>query len=211
MRVWLTWSPDLLGLLGVIGCLLILWIVIRRYKTSDQQRTRSAPFAYSGVVTSAAPRPYSPDHVGNDASARPWEAQTQVVPAAEPVNDFDKEAFLDAAKRNFIALQLAWDRADVATLRTMMTDSMAAEISNQLADRALHVGAGRNQTEVVALDAKLLGIEELPQADIASVEFNGLIQESPTDGPNPFREVWRMQRAKNGASGWLVAGVQALQ
>ena len=45
---------------------------------------------------------------------------------------------------------------------------------------------------------------------MASVEFNGMIREQPSEGPSPFREVWNMTTPKEGG-GWLVAGVQALQ
>jgi predicted lipid-binding transport protein (Tim44 family) len=124
---------------------------------------------------------------------------------------FDVEGFLGAAKRNFVTLQDAWDRADVSTLRSMMTDSMVDEIRTQLADRASHTGGASNKTEVVMLDAKLLGIEELPDAYMASVEFSGMIREDASTGPGPFREVWNMTKPTSGTSGWLVAGVQALQ
>jgi predicted lipid-binding transport protein (Tim44 family) len=46
---------------------------------------------------------------------------------------------------------------------------------------------------------------------MASVEFSGLIREDLSAGPSSFREVWNMTRTKEGADGWLVAGVQALQ
>jgi len=124
---------------------------------------------------------------------------------------FDVEGFLGAAKRNFVTLQDAWDRADVSMLRSMMTDSMVDEIRSQLADRASHTGGASNKTEVVMLDAKLLGIEELPDAYMASVEFSGMIREDASAGPGPFREVWNMTKPISGTSGWLVAGVQALQ
>jgi predicted lipid-binding transport protein (Tim44 family) len=124
---------------------------------------------------------------------------------------FDVDGFLGAAKRNFVTLQDAWDRADVSMLRSMMTDSMVEEIRTQLADRAGHTGGASNKTEVVMLDAKLLGIEELPDAYMASVEFSGMIREDASAGPGPFREVWNMTKPTNGNGGWLVAGVQALQ
>ena len=60
------------------------------------------------------------------------------------------------------------------------------------------------------LEASLLGIEELDDAYMASVEFSGMIREEPSAGPSPFREVWNMTKPKSGG-GWLVAGVQALQ
>ena len=46
---------------------------------------------------------------------------------------------------------------------------------------------------------------------MASVEFNGVIREDASAGPSPFREVWNMTKLKQDGSGWLVAGVQALQ
>ncbi len=115
-----------------------------------------------------------------------------------------------AAKRNFVTLQAAWDRSDIATLRSMMTDSMVGEIRSQLAERETHSGEQPNQTDVVMLDAQLLGIEDLRDAYMASVEFSGMIREDASAGPSPFREVWNMTKSKSGR-GWLVAGVQALQ
>ncbi|RYF71467.1 MAG: Tim44 domain-containing protein [Comamonadaceae bacterium] len=133
-------------------------------------------------------------------------AQSWGIPAG-----FDVDGFLGAAKRNFVTLQDAWDRADVSLLRSMMTDGMVDEIRTQLADRASHTGGVVNKTEVVMLDAKLLGIEELPDVYLASVEFSGMIREDDSAGPSPFREVWNMTKPTDGSGGWLVAGVQALQ
>jgi predicted lipid-binding transport protein (Tim44 family) len=64
---------------------------------------------------------------------------------------------------------------------------------------------------VVMIEAHLLGIEDLGDSYMASVEFSGMIREEPNASPNPFREVWNMTKSKTGHSGWLVAGVQALQ
>jgi predicted lipid-binding transport protein (Tim44 family) len=93
----------------------------------------------------------------------------------------------------------------------MMTDTMLVEIRSQLAEREAHTGQGPNKTEVVMLDAKLLGIEDVEAGYLASVEFSGMIREEPSAGPSPFREVWNMTKPKDGSLGWLVAGVQALQ
>jgi len=166
----------------------------------------------------ATPPSYSPKNVGNDASARPWESTYEIAPTLAGSDapswgvpeGFDVDAFLSASKANFISLQDAWDRADVPRLRAMMTDDMLAQIQQQLAERESHTGVKHNKTEVVTLNAQLLGIEELPNEYMASVEFSGLIREEVGAGPNPFREVWNITRAKNGQGGWLVAGVQAL-
>lgn len=180
----------------------------------------------------ATPRSYSPQNVGNDASARPWERsgpasldtahpsaaggsmigsalmgrQTWGVPA-----DFDVEGFLKASKANFVSLQDAWDHSDIPALRAMMTDGMLDQIRSQLAERESANAGSVNKTEVVMLEARLLGIEELDDSYMASVEFSGMIREDASSGPNPFREVWNITRPKAGSGGWLVAGVQALQ
>lgn len=165
-----------------------------------------------GVVS--APRGYSPKNVGNDASARPWESLAEASVAADPAGQqpggFDAEGFLRASKANFVNLQDAWDRSDIASLRAMMTGGMLAEIQSQLAERE-RAGAAPNKTEVVMLEAQLLGLEEQDEAYLASVEFSGLIREEPSAGPNPFREIWNITRPKSGEGGWLVAGVQALR
>ena len=125
--------------------------------------------------------------------------------------DFDINGFTEAAKRNFITLQDAWDRSDIPALRAMMTDDMLAEIQSQLAERERTAPGQTNKTEVVMLDAQLLGIEETDGDYMASVEFSGMIREDASAGPSPFREVWNMTKPRNGRGGWLVAGVQALQ
>jgi predicted lipid-binding transport protein (Tim44 family) len=124
---------------------------------------------------------------------------------------FDVDGFIQASKTNFVNLQAAWDRADIPQLRSMMTDEMLAQIRVQLADRERQAPGAVNVTEVVMLEARLLGIEEAEREYMASIEFSGMVREDPSAGPNPFREVWNITRPKAGAEGWLVAGVQALQ
>lgn len=197
---------------------------------------QSAGQGSPSAADAVPPRQYSPLNVGNDASARPWEGNATAFDSSKSMigsglqmpalggdsalsgsqswgvpADFDTAGFLVAAKRNFVTLQDAWDKSDIAALRAMMTDDMAGEIKSQLAERAGHTGAGANKTDVVMLEAQLLGIEEMTDGYMASVEFSGMIREEPSSGPAPFREVWNMTKAKSSGSGWLVAGVQALQ
>jgi hypothetical protein len=47
------------------------------------------------------------------------------------------------------------------------------ELRTQLAER----GPGPNHTEVVRIEARLLAVEDLLEAQLASVEFSGLIRE----------------------------------
>lgn len=237
----LAWLASSLGLGAQFGqflmialLVLVVMVVIGFVMRSRRPAAGGRPLAFQGAGTmpadlATAPPQYSPDKVGNDASARPWERNSMAFDAAKygqgvqigsalagsqswgiPAG-FDTAGFVSAAKRNFVTLQDAWDRADIASLRAMMTDEMLGEIKAQLAERESHIGGQANKTDVVMLEAQLLGVEDLGEGYMASVEFSGMIREEPSAGPSPFREVWNMTKPKSGASGWLVAGVQALQ
>lgn len=220
------------GLLALVIMLAVGWFI--RSRRAAQPNAAGAPFAFQGASASDGvhgPTSYKPENVGNDASARPWE-RSSTFDTLRPTPDssrsmigsglegsqnwgipagFDTDGFLRAAKKNFVSLQAAWDKSDVGALRVMMTDPMLKEIQSQLAERESQPGASASVTEVVMLEAQLLGIEERADDYMASVEFSGMMREEPSAGPSPFREVWNMTKAKSGQSGWLVAGVQALQ
>ena len=245
----LAWLASQLGLGAAFGqflmfallalvIMVVIGYVMKRRNGARPQAT--SPFAFQGAGAgsgagpeSAQPAPqYSPDKVGNDASARPWERNSMAFDSAKAGTagtgvqigsalagsqnwgippGFDTEGFLAAAKRNFVTLQDAWDRSDISSLRSMMTDEMLVEIRSQLAEREGQQTGQPNKTEVVMIEAQLLGIEDLGDDYMASVEFSGMIREEASAGPSPFREVWNMTKPKSGNSGWLVAGLQALQ
>jgi len=218
--------------LAALAIMLVAGFVMRYLKSRREGDGQASPFAFQGAGATPA-RDYNPSNVGNDASARPWERPATAFEASapEPVAQggsmigsallgsqswgvpagFDTDGFLSACKTNFVTLQDAWDRSDISALRSMMTDEMLDQIKAQLAERESHTGGVVNKTEVLRLDAQLLGIEETDSVYMASVEFSGMISEDVSAGPSPFREVWNMTKPRNGAGGWLVAGVQALQ
>ena len=214
------------ALLALVVMMVIGMIMRRRQQPAA---ANASPFAFEGAGAPANPATlpqYNPKNVGNDSSARPVDTHTDFAPAAGgsmigsalggsqtwgiPA-DFDTVGFVNAAKQNFMTLQQAWDRSDIAALRVMMTDGMLDEIKAQLAEREATANGQVNHTDVVMLEAQLLGIEDVGNSYMASVEFSGLIREEPSSGPTPFREVWNMTKPKDGSLGWLVAGVQALQ
>jgi predicted lipid-binding transport protein (Tim44 family) len=236
----------LMALLIGVAVLAVIGMILRARRGGAAQMGGNSGLAYQGAGASAENpatyKQYSPQNVGNDASARPWEGQNTRFDSSAASQStgsmigsgigsglntsasdslsgsqawgvpagFDVDSFVTAAKRNFVTLQDAWDRSDISALRSMMTDSMVVEIRNQLSEREAQFPGQPNKTEVVMLDAQLLGIEEQADAYLASVEFNGMIREDAASGPSPFREVWNMSKSKQGG-GWLVAGVQALQ
>ena len=124
-------------------------------------------------------------------------AATPTVPAG-----FDSEAFLRNAKVYFVRLQAAWDAGNVDDIREFTTPEMFAEVRVDLSSR----GADKNQTDVVKLDADLLGVEDRGSEYLASVRFHGLIRETSGGSAEPFEEIWNL--SKRTGEGWLLAGIQ---
>jgi predicted lipid-binding transport protein (Tim44 family) len=117
---------------------------------------------------------------------------------------FDTDAFLRHAKSSFIRMQAAWDRGDLADLREFTAPEVYAELQMQIQER----GNQQDFTEVVSIDAQLLGIETTDRDYLASVQFNGMIRNAPGAPAEPYVEVWNMSKPLNGNGGWVLAGIQ---
>jgi predicted lipid-binding transport protein (Tim44 family) len=157
---------------------------------SDLIQPARQPAAYT-------PDPYQPagGSVTLDQPHTPWG-----VPAG-----FDTEAFLRQAKSSFIRMQAAWDKGDAQDLREFTTPEVFAELRMQIQERS-----GNDFTDVVSIDAQLLGIETTATDWLASVQFNGMIRTAPNAPAEPFAEVWNMSKPLSGTGGWVLAGIQQL-
>jgi predicted lipid-binding transport protein (Tim44 family) len=120
---------------------------------------------------------------------------------------FDTDAFLRHAKASFIRMQAAWDRGDVNDLREFTAPEVFAELQLQIQER----GGQQDYTEVVSIDAQMLGIETTERDYLASVQFNGMIRNAPGAPAEPYVEVWNMSKPLNGSGGWVLAGIQQVQ
>jgi predicted lipid-binding transport protein (Tim44 family) len=120
--------------------------------------------------------------------------------------DFDTEAFLRHAKASFIRMQAAWDRGDLADLREFTAPEVFAELQLQIQER----GGNQDYTEVVSIDAQLLGIETTERDYLASVQFNGMIRNAPGAQAEPYVEVWNLSKPLAGNGGWVLAGIQQI-
>ncbi|AQG97663.1 MULTISPECIES: Tim44 domain-containing protein [Caballeronia] len=130
-------------------------------------------------------------------------AAQPALPANVPAG-FDTEAFVRNAKVYFVRLQDAWDRGNVNDIREFTTPEMFAEVKLDVDAR----GSAPNRTDVVQLNADVLGVEDRPAEYLASVRFHGLIRESEGAAAEPFVEVWNLSKQKAGNEGWLLAGIQ---
>lgn len=118
--------------------------------------------------------------------------------------DFDTQRFLAQAKSQFIEIQGIWDSGNTDKLHDFLTDDLIAELKPQLTER----GATPNVTEVVLLNAEMLGIETVSDGHLASVRFSGMLREQPGAEAFRFEEVWNLYKPESG--GWLLAGIQQI-
>jgi predicted lipid-binding transport protein (Tim44 family) len=161
-------------------------------RTYDLASETAQPGSVAALGSAARPGPAA----ALGATAEQWG-----VPAG-----FDTPAFIRSAKVNFIRLQEAWDAKNLADIREFTTPEVFAELRMQIDESK----DAANHTDVVALDAELLGIEESPTDYLASVKFSGTIRENEQAGGEPVEEVWNLVKPKNGRSGWLLAGIQQI-
>ena len=115
---------------------------------------------------------------------------------------FDSAGFLTAAKANYSKLQQAWDSGDLAELSEFTSNDMFIALTHELRSRG-----AKSTTEIVSLDAELLGIESAASEHIASVKFDGTLR---VDGETErVSEVWNLAKPVRGG-GWVLAGIQQL-
>jgi len=151
--------------------------------------------------------PSSAPAFASTAPAAPLADGDWAIPAG-----FDVAAFLGEAKKQFVQIQQIWDSGDVSSLREYLTDDLVAEIQPQLVQKQTARAGGTGQTQVVLLNAELLGIEKVSDAGfdghLASVRFSGMLREDAASEAFRFEEVWNLYKA--GRSGWLLAGIQQI-
>lgn len=180
-------------------------------------RRKSAPgnVPFSGFNQNPMPANAAPD-IGsgmNTGYPQAGYGSTTLLDKAAPAHQkwgvppgFDEDAFLRHAKSSFIRMQAAWDRSDLVDLREFTSPEVYGELSMQIQER----GGQPDYTEVVNIDAQLLGIETTANDYLASVQFNGMIRNAPNATPEPYLEVWNLSKSINGNGGWVLAGIQQI-
>ncbi|MGV7207977.1 Tim44 domain-containing protein [Oxalobacteraceae bacterium A2-2] len=208
---------SMLGSLITIALIAgVLYLIFRLVR--GKRPAQPAPAGFGGGQAKAYDNVYSMPQQGGTpeigSRLQPAYEPGAAAPAAAPAahtpwgvpSDFDTASFLRVAKSNFIRLQAAWDKGDVADIREFTTPEVFAELKMQITER----GAQADYTDVVSIDAELLGIETSGSDYLASVRFNGRIKPAPDALAEPFQEVWNLSKPLSGNDGWRLAGIQQL-
>ena len=194
-------GPMIGLLLAVIAVVAIAFLLFRLFagKRAPSPETRNVGFA--GIGSNVPPA------TNFDAPLSGGAAPPVAAPVREStirIPGFEVAPFVRVAKTSFIRLQAANDSGDLDDIRSYTTPEMYAEITMQLKERG-----GAQKTEVVSVDAEVLEAVVEDGYEIASVRFWGLIRENDAANPEPFDEIWHVQRkAGNAKAAWLIAGIQ---
>ena len=132
----------------------------------------------------------------------PGSSQPQVdVPAG-----FNTREFLDGAKMAYTRMQSSWDKRDLADIAHFATPAVIHILEQQRA-----ADPNPSHTELVRVDATLLGVETEGADARAQVYFEVLMREDPSQtAPETVREVWHfLRQGQNG--NWKLDGIQQVQ
>ena len=193
------------GFAGALAALLMIGAIIAvAFFVARALRGRVAQeplrYATAGATEPAlSPLPGSAGANSVAATTSPAAAPASLWPAG-----FDAAEFVRHARLNFVRMQEAHDRRDLSAIRDFLTPEVYGEIE---ADIRAATGAPQ-QTEVVTLDAEVLDVATEGDRYVVSVRFSGLIREQAGAEPEPFSEIWHLEKPLRGRGGWLVAGIQ---
>jgi predicted lipid-binding transport protein (Tim44 family) len=187
------WGGLLAGML-LIG--LIIAAVTFVARAMLRNRVAQDPLRYAGAGAGTQP---TLDALPGGAGMHSVAATAGRWPAG-----FNAPEFVRHARLNFVRLQEAYDRKDLS----MMRDFLAPEVYREIEADIRAAGDAEERTEVVTLEAEVLGAAEEAGSYIVSVRFTGMIRESAGREAEPFSEIWHLAKPLSGRSGWTLAGIQ---
>jgi predicted lipid-binding transport protein (Tim44 family) len=234
----LAWWWVALGGIAVGVAIGVAVMRSRAHSASPRAANAPSPVSHSRApLKSKARENYSPDHVGNDASARPWErnslafriSQVGAVPTgvASPLiataRSWDRTALVGAARAQFDAFHEAVARQDWAAVDRLTDPALASQLRTR-AQAIAHESRAHALEEHVVLDTRVLEVAEVmagQDADAqpahwrAAVEFSGMRRSADSGSLHPFREVWTFEQPlgtppRDAMIAWRIAGLEAL-
>lgn len=200
---------------GFMDLILLGILVFLAYKIFTRFRNRPSPAPATAGYNNDAPA-FGRNQGMNrqDLGGSGWDSLSQVSPQAAPAAPtaadipagFDAEEFLRGAKMAYNRLQQAWDRRDLGDIAQFATEP----VMNVLREQA-QAEPAPSKTEIMTVNASLLGVEEYQGTTRAQVYFDVLMREDPSNPvPETVREIWHFRRSgENGE--WKLDGIQQVR
>jgi len=192
----------------------IAFLLMRLFAARRQSaEARPTPAGYAGHASDTSPYErtshekaagFDTDIFSRGGSSAP---RSSAATAAFP-SDFDQAQFISGAKAAYTMMQAAWDRGDLAELRSLTTDKVFGELQDQIRAR----GDAVNQTDLLKVECEILEVRDVSGSREATVLFDVMMREDPTARPQQVREVWHFIRALNSRQPtWFLDGIQQLE
>lgn len=192
-------APSLLELVLLAAALIIVFRVIRprRRKGPPQTRQDQGQEGYDQ-------QPYK-DLWNKLRSDKSVAADSPVTPNLEP--DPSESEFIQGAKATFTRLTEAWDDRDLKDIQRFTTPEMFAVFQ----DKAEREPDGQ-RTEILLLNARLMGVRKEEGRETASVYFDALVHTGDTSRPENLRQVWEFIRStEDESSSWLLQSLEDVE
>lgn len=174
-------------LIALAGFLIFKIIsMIRAQKASQNMATNAGQFRMNAQDF---------DNAGGQDSAH----ETVAVPAW-----FNEEQFVKGAKSHFAILQKAWDEQNWTEIASYTNDDVLAELKRARAELSDDLN-----TQVVEVEAQLIGFEEQADFAVVGIQFFGKIKEDSALVAKPFNETWHLTRDTHQENAdWVIAGIE---
>lgn len=195
------------GMAGLLAGVLVIGLIIAVIAFAARALMRGRigetepPLQFAGVSGNVGPAPYA---LPGGAGAGSVAATTISAAGGNLPADFDAAEFARHAKLNFVRLQEAHDKKDLSTMRDFLTPGLFREIESDFQS----AGDATRHTDVVTLEAEVIDVAEEAESYVVSVRFSGQVREDTGSAPEPFSEIWHLEKPRSGRSGWMVAGIQ---
>lgn len=206
----------LIAILAFIG-----WKLYQRFRSQRAQSPQGSGFGsqYSGQpnpmqrqgsswdrLATPPDNTYKEPRKVNSWRPLPGETPHSADPAIDVPAGFNQEEFLKGAKMAYTRLQKSWDARDLYDINQFATPAVMKELQLQAQE-----DPNPSNTEILAVNAELVGAEQEGDNLRAQVYFDVLMREDPTQSaPGNVREIWHFLRVgRNG--NWKLDGIQQVE
>lgn len=185
-----------------------------KYFRNNRQASAASPGAASpGATMTGSPFGAANTMARDNSASSGWDAlknlagaPAQADPQVDIPADFDTQEFLKGARAAYTRLQQSWDKRDLNDIAQFATPAVMQELKAQAAS-----DPNPGKTEILLVNADVVGVEDNGDDRVAQVYFDVLMREDPNQQtPNNAREIWHfLRQGKNGS--WKLDGIQQVQ